>query len=223
MIKTVLALRHGVLPPTLHADQPSPHIDWQAGDVRLLTEPVSWPVNGHPRRAGVSSFGLSGTNAHVILEEAPAAADLGQAPVAADLAEAAAPVIPGALAWQVSARTAEGLAAQAGRLAGFVADRPELDPADVAWSLAATRSVFEHRAVVTGTDREELAAGLTALAAGQPASGVTIGVAPSNARVRVGVLVRRAGLAAGGHGPGPARRVPGLRGRVRPGVRPPGS
>ena len=200
VIKTVLALRHGVLPPTLHADQPSPHIDWQAGDVRLLTEPVSWPVNGHPRRAGVSSFGLSGTNAHVILEEAPAAADLGQAPVAADLAEAAAPVIPGALAWQVSARTAEGLAAQAGRLAGFVADRPELDPADVAWSLAATRSVFEHRAVVTGTDREELAAGLTALAAGQPASGVTIGIAPSNARVRVGFLFAGQGSQRAGMG-----------------------
>ena len=100
----------------------------------------------------------------------------------------------------MSARTAEGLAAQAGRLAGFVADRPELDPADVAWSLAATRSVFEHRAVVTGTDREELGAGLTALAAGQPASGVTIGVAPSNARVRVGFLFAGQGSQRAGMG-----------------------
>ena len=209
VIKMVQALRHGVLPPTLHADEPSPHVDWSAGDVRLLTEAVPWAPNGHPRRAGVSSFGISGTNAHVILEEAPAepgetaAGAAGEEPAAAaapDREDRAPALWPDLVPWLVSGRTAEGLRAQAGRLAGFVADRPELDPADVAWSLAATRSVFEHRAVVTGTDREELAAGLAALAAGQPASGVITGVGPSGAGARVGFLFAGQGSSGPGMG-----------------------
>ncbi|HEV3288906.1 MAG TPA: SDR family NAD(P)-dependent oxidoreductase, partial [Streptosporangiaceae bacterium] len=164
VIKTVLALRHGLLPPTLHADEPSSHVDWSAGDVRLLTEAVPWPANGRPRRAGVSSFGISGTNAHVILEQAPGAGDdiiaeaeeptgpAGEVAAAEGVPGGAGtvPVIAGPVAWLVSGRSAAGLAAQAERLAQWVAARPGLDPADVGWSLAATRSVFEHRAVITG-------------------------------------------------------------------------
>nr|WP_062342608.1 type I polyketide synthase [Herbidospora sakaeratensis] len=162
VIKMVLALRHGLLPATLHADVPSPHVDWSAGDVRLLTEPVDWSSNGRPRRAGVSAFGISGTNAHMILEEAPQDEE-------AEPAERT-PVLPEATAWLVSARSPEGLTAQAARLAGHV---PDLDPVDVAWSLATTRSAFEHRAVVVG----DLAAGLSALAAGRPSAEVVVGAA----------------------------------------------
>jgi acyl transferase domain-containing protein/acyl carrier protein len=203
VIKMVLALQHGMLPPTLHAHESSPHVDWSAGDVRLLTEPVPWAANGHPRRAGVSSFGISGTNAHVILEEAPAAAD----PVPVTEQDAV-PVVAGALAWLVSGRSAEGLAAQAGRLAEFVTARPGLDPADVGWSLAVTRSSFEHRAVVTGAGREELAAGLAAVAAGQPAAGVITGVARPGGGARVGFVFagqgsQRAGMGAELHAASP--------------------
>ena len=173
VIKMVLALQHGLLPPTLHAGEPSPHVDWSAGSVRLLTEPVPWPADGRPRRAGISSFGFSGTNVHTIVAEAPA-----RNGVDGSAADGAGPPVlaSGALAWLVSGRSAEGLRAQAGRLAGHVAARPELDPGDVGRSLATTRSVFEHRAVITGTDREGLAAGLAAVAAGQPAAGVVTGV-----------------------------------------------
>ena len=162
IIKMVLAMQHGLLPPTLHVDEPSPYIDWSAGDVRLLAEPVPWPADvDRPRRAGVSAFGISGTNAHVILEEPPAAAE------EAARGQGTRPLLDAGLtAWVVSGRTAGALSAQAARLAAHLAARPDLDPADVAWSLAATRSVFEHRAVITGADREELAAGLAAVAAG---------------------------------------------------------
>ncbi|WP_020499040.1 type I polyketide synthase [Sciscionella marina] len=162
VIKMVLALRHGELPRTLHADEPSPHVDWSAGAMRLLSEPVPWQAGDRTRRAGVSGFGMSGTNAHVILEEAPA-------PVPAE-STATAPVLsPGVTAWPVSARTAAALAAQAGRLREFVLARPEVPDGDVAWSLASTRSVFEHRAVVLGDARDELAAGLAAVATGADA------------------------------------------------------
>jgi acyl transferase domain-containing protein len=181
LIKMVLALQHGLMPATLYAEEPSPHVDWSAGAVRLLNEPGPrpWPVNGRPRRAGVSSFGVSGTNVHMILEESPAGADVaptgGDGPAAA--AEPPAAVLSGSdvSAWLVSGRSAEGLAAQAGRLREFVVGRPDLDPADVGWSLATTRSTFEHRAVVTGVGREALAAGLAAVATGQPAAGVVEG------------------------------------------------
>ena len=152
VIKMVLALQHGVLPATLHAGEPSPHVDWSAGAVRLLTEPVPWPAGGppaagrgvlvrdqrhqrprHPRGASRRRGRRRGGGAGTAAERRRGAAGAGGA---------------GAVAWLVSGRTAEGLAAQAGRLAGFVAARPELDPADVGWSLATTRSVFEHRAVV---------------------------------------------------------------------------
>ncbi|HEV2636989.1 MAG TPA: SDR family NAD(P)-dependent oxidoreductase [Actinocrinis sp.] len=184
IIKMVLAMRHGVLPATLHADEPSPHVDWSAGQVRLLSEPVPWPANGRPRRAGVSSFGVSGTNAHIILEEPPAAPAELDDPAEdyfdpqAEPAEPALPVLTDAPAvWLVSGKTAAGLAGQADRLAGYADSRTDLDAADLAdlgWSLATTRAAFEHRAVVTGA-ADDLLAGLAALAAGEPAAGVVSG------------------------------------------------
>jgi len=199
VIKMVQALRHGILPPTLHVDEPSPHVDWSAGEVRLLTEPVPWPrAEGRGRRAGISAFGISGTNSHVIIEEAPPAVDS-----PADEIEDApdtGPVVHGVLPWVVSARTADGLGAQAGRLRDFVAARPELAPGDVAWSLATTRSTFEHRAVVSGRDRQELLSGLaavTGLAAGEPGPGVVSGAARDGVRVGfvfAGQGAQRAGM-----------------------------
>jgi acyl transferase domain-containing protein len=115
------------------------------------------------RRAGVSSFGISGTNAHVIIEEAPSAT---QSPE-----QSAEPsVLSEGTAWLVSGRTSSALTGQAERLAEHIAARPELDPVDVGWSLATTRSAFEHRAVVVGRDRVELLGGLVAVAGGQPSA-----------------------------------------------------
>ncbi|WP_167357519.1 beta-ketoacyl synthase N-terminal-like domain-containing protein, partial [Streptomyces cellostaticus] len=178
VMKMVLALQNEQLPQTLHVDEPSSHVDWSAGEVQLLAESVPWPLGERPRRAGVSSFGISGTNAHIIVEEAPAveAAELGdEVPEAG--AEGTAPVVSGAGAWMVSGRSADGLAAQAGRLREWVVARPELDVSDVGWSLAVSRSVFEHRAVVVGGDRGELVTGLESLTAGVPAGSVVSGVA----------------------------------------------
>ncbi|MBI0292990.1 SDR family NAD(P)-dependent oxidoreductase [Streptomyces sp. PRKS01-29] len=155
VIKMVMAMREGVLPKTLHAEEPSPHIDWTGGAVSLLHESTPWPDRDHPRRAAVSSFGMSGTNAHTILEQAPES----------EVAEAAeSGVADGPVAWVVSGRGAEALRAQAGRLREFLTERPELSAADVALSLASTRSAFEHRAVVTGTGREQLLQRLEAVA-----------------------------------------------------------
>ncbi|WP_374025774.1 SDR family NAD(P)-dependent oxidoreductase [Mycobacterium sp. HNNTM2301] len=154
VIKMVLAMRHDLLPATLHVDQPSPHVDWSVGSVSLLTEPRPWKAD-HPRRAGVSSFGISGTNAHVIIEAAPA-----EPPRAVERAKP--PVLP----WAVSAKSLPALGSQAARLAEHLRGRSELDAGDVAWSLAG-RSNFEHRAVVVGADRDQLLAGLDELATGQ--------------------------------------------------------
>jgi acyl transferase domain-containing protein/acyl carrier protein len=182
VIKMVLALRHGVLPATLHATEPSPHVDWAAGDVRLLTEAMPWPETGRPRRAGVSAFGMSGTNVHAILEQAPAGP-------ASEQAAPAAPLVSGAVAWVVSARSAAGLAAQASRLAAHVTARPELDPADASWSLATSRSVFEHRAVLVGTGRGELMAGVERLAAGEPAAVASSGLVAAAVAAELGKTV----------------------------------
>ncbi|WP_326835730.1 type I polyketide synthase [Amycolatopsis rhabdoformis] len=154
VIKMVLAMSHGVLPRTLHVDAPSSHVDWSEGAVELLTEQRAWPEAGRPRRAGVSSFGISGTNAHVILEQPPA--------VAAPKPVPAAGVVP----WVLSGRTPEAVRAQAARLAERL-DGTE-SAADIGWSLSSTRSAFDHRAVVLAEDPEQAVAALEALATGEP-------------------------------------------------------
>jgi acyl transferase domain-containing protein len=169
VIKTVMALRHGRLPRTLHVDTPSTHVDWDAGHVRLLTEPADWPATGdRPRRAAVSSFGISGTNAHAILEAAPA-----PEPVA-DGTAAPAPALPLA-PWFLSARGAEALRGQAARLLRHVADHPDDDPHDTARALAATRQAFEHRAAVLTPDTVAARDALRALADGEEHPAVVTG------------------------------------------------
>ncbi|OKJ14112.1 type I polyketide synthase, partial [Kitasatospora sp. CB01950] len=165
VIKSVLAMRHGVMPRTLHVDRPSPHIDWTEGAVSLLTEAAPWPETGRPRRAGVSSFGASGTNAHVILEQAPLEDD-GPPAERTPL-----PAVP----WILSARTPDALRAQATALYERVVAEPGLSMVDVGHSLAAGRSRFAERAVVVGADRGELLAGVAALSRGVRAAGVTVG------------------------------------------------
>jgi acyl transferase domain-containing protein len=159
MIKMVAAMRHGVVPATLHVDMPSPHVDWSSGRVELAARPRSWPETGRPRRAAVSSFGIAGTNAHVIVEQAPPA----PAPPRRRM-----PAVP----WVFAAKTPDALAAQARRLLTWL-DGADIDPADVGFTLL-SRARFAHRAVVLGTDRAELLAGLRTLA-GAPAPGTVIG------------------------------------------------
>ncbi len=173
VIKMVQAMRHRRLPRTLHVDSPTPQVDWSAGEVRLLTEARAWPDGGAPRRAGVSSFGISGTNAHVIIEEAPPETP---APRHRD----SAPVVP----WVLSGRSADALSDQARRLAEHLSEHREADcdVIDVGWSLAATRSMFEHRAVLVGSTRDRLTAGLAGLAAGDPDSGAVTGRARSTGK-----------------------------------------
>ncbi|MEW2178297.1 type I polyketide synthase [Streptomyces sp. NPDC005406] len=158
IIKMVQAMRHGTLPATLHADEPSPQVDWDSGAVALLTGPTAWPAHGRPRRAGVSSFGISGTNAHVIIEEPPA-------PTRQDAPDLAGPT-SGVLTWPLSARTPDALSAQATRLLGHLATVPDDVLAATGHALATTRAALDHRAVAFGADRTELAASLEALASG---------------------------------------------------------
>ncbi|MEY9835568.1 type I polyketide synthase [Streptacidiphilus sp. EB103A] len=174
VIKMVLALQHGVLPPTLHVTEPSTHVDWSQGEVRLLTENTPWPEVDRPRRAGVSAFGVSGTNAHVVLEQAPSDASV-DAPTQAvpPTATESSPVIP----WSITGRTPDAVREQAARLRSHLAATSDADPRDIGHSLVTTRSVFEHRAVLLGGDRTELMNGLEALAAGQFAPNVVTGAA----------------------------------------------
>ena len=212
VIKMVKALEHGVLPPTLHVDEPSRQVDWSTGRVSLLTEAREWPINGGPRRAGVSSFGVSGTNAHVIIEEAPAVeagaaatdgVSAGGAPadgLAVENQGGSSPAEPepqaaeahaardvgfaaaGVVPWVLSGKGERGLRGQAGRLHEFAAGSSQLDPTEVGVSLGA-RAALSHRAAVVGESREQLLEGLQALAAGRAAAGVVTGVAAARGGV----------------------------------------
>ncbi|MFF8315533.1 type I polyketide synthase, partial [Streptomyces lydicus] len=226
VIKMVLALRQGVLPRTLHVDAPSPHVDWSAGAVELLTEEREWSSEaGRVRRAGVSSFGVSGTNAHVIIEQAPShevpvdeasvegapadeapvhKASAVEAPQSDELDEPGEPVdagepeelrgtgeqgasVPAVLPWLIAGRSAGALRAQAERLRSHVAARPELEPVDVACTLATTRAAMDHRAVVLAADRSSLLDSLTAITQGESPAGVVEGCV-SGGSGRVGFL-----------------------------------
>ncbi|MEU6882655.1 type I polyketide synthase, partial [Streptomyces sp. NPDC046712] len=157
IIKMVEAMRHGVLPRTLHVDEPSPHVDWTAGAVELLTDEVAWPEAERPRRAAVSSFGISGTNAHIILEQAGEQATQGQ------------PSGDGIPApWTLSGHSEAALQDQATRLRTYLDDRPEAELNPVAHVLATGRAHQDHRAVITHTDRDGLTEALGALAQGAP-------------------------------------------------------
>ncbi|MFF2655682.1 beta-ketoacyl synthase N-terminal-like domain-containing protein, partial [Streptomyces sp. NPDC058045] len=177
VIKMVLAIQHATLPKTLHVEERSAQIDWSGGGVELLAEAQEWPETGRPRRAGVSSFGISGTNAHVIVEQAPETVEPPEPTEASERVS----VVP----WVLSARGEAALSGQAERLAEAVASEATLDPVDVGYSLATTRAGLEHRAVVLGSDPAELIKGLSTLASGEPGGSggcVVRGVARTGAR-----------------------------------------
>jgi acyl transferase domain-containing protein/NADPH:quinone reductase-like Zn-dependent oxidoreductase/NADP-dependent 3-hydroxy acid dehydrogenase YdfG/acyl carrier protein len=164
VIKTVMSMREGFLPRTLHLDQPTPHVDWSKGEAKLLSEAEPWPRGDSPRRAAVSSFGISGTNSHAILEEAPA-----------ELAGAGASerrAGTGPLPFLVSAKSEEALKAQARRLRAHLQENPEIDQADLAFTLARGRAQLEHRAVGIAADRDELLRALDAIRGGVPGGSV---------------------------------------------------
>ncbi|MDG4810796.1 SDR family NAD(P)-dependent oxidoreductase [Micromonospora sp. WMMD1120] len=168
LIKMVEALRHGVLPPTLHVDAPTPHVDWSAGAVRLLTEPTPWqPRDGEPRRFGISAFGISGTNAHAVLEAPPADVEV---------PEASSRSAPAALPFPLAGQSGAALRAQADRLRVALRAEPAVADVDVAYSLATTRAALDHRAVVVAADRDELLRGLDALADDRPSARLVRGV-----------------------------------------------
>ncbi|WP_369154120.1 type I polyketide synthase [Streptomyces sp. R02] len=198
VIKMIQALRHERLPRTLHVDTPTTKVDWTEGDVRLLTEPVDWPRTERPRRTGVSAFGVSGTNAHVILEEAPPAEpeadDTADAPSSEATANArTVPVVP----WILSARSTDSLKGQARALLDHCAAHPDADDRAVAHTLATRRSHFEHRAVVLGADRNALLTGLRSLAAGETSPHTVTGSARRGGKVAFlfsGQGAQRAGM-----------------------------
>ncbi|WP_190111378.1 type I polyketide synthase, partial [Streptomyces cinnamoneus] len=182
VIKMVMALRNGVLPQTLHVDEPTQDVDWSAGNVRLLTEQIAWPDQDRPRRAAVSSFGMSGTNVHTIIEQAPQTGHAGEdehAPADADGAAESVDAFP----WPLSAKSARALREQARRLLGHLDSSAGLGLPDVGRALVTTRVQLEHRAVVVGRDRHEMRAGLAALAEGEPSDTVVQGSAGASGRV----------------------------------------
>ncbi|MFE2187747.1 type I polyketide synthase, partial [Streptomyces sp. NPDC059455] len=189
VIKMVMALRHGVLPRTLHVDEPSPQVDWSAGAVELLTERLVWPEVGRPRRAGVSGFGVSGTNAHVILEQAP---DAATEVVAEARGGGVVPLV-------VSGRGDAGLRAQARRLLDFAEGHPEVGVTELGVALGCGRAGLSDRAVVVAGDREEALAGLGVVVRGESGVGVVSG---SVVRGRLGVLFAGQGCQRVGMGRG---------------------
>ncbi|WP_433709226.1 type I polyketide synthase [Nocardia sp. CA-084685] len=189
VIKVVQALRHGMLPRTLHVGEPSPHVDWSAGSVRLLTEAEPWLAGERVRRAGVSSFGISGTNAHLIVEEAPASVPSPVEETAANPA-AAADVLP----LLVSAKSDAALRAQSDRLRQWLLDNPDADLWSVASSLIENRTQWDRRAVVVGRDREQLASELADLVSGSSAAGAS--VAGGTAFLFTGQGAQRVGMGA---------------------------
>ncbi|EOD64962.1 type I polyketide synthase, partial [Amycolatopsis vancoresmycina] len=195
VIKMVQALRHGVLPKTLHVDAPSTRVDWTSGAVELLTEQRPWPTADRPRRAAVSAFGISGTNAHAILElpSEPAPAAVVVTPE------------PPAVAWALSAKGEPALRAQARKLLAVLSAEQEqardfaastTTPTSIAGALLATRARFEDRAVVLGGNQADLLAGLHSLAAGESSPGVVRGTAASGrlAILFTGQGAQRAGM-----------------------------
>jgi 4-hydroxyphenylalkanoate synthase len=183
VIKMVEALNHRKLPKTLHVDAPTPHVDWTQGSAALLTQEIPWPDTGRPRRAAVSSFGISGTNAHLILEEPPARPP-------EDPARLTTSLVP----WLLSARTEPALRAQAQRLMTIPAEH---EVADIAYALATTRTNFTHRAVVLGKDRTELLNRLGFLINSQPAGNLIHGTAttgPDPAFLFTGQGSQRSGM-----------------------------
>ncbi|WP_456154773.1 type I polyketide synthase [Streptomyces chartreusis] len=188
IIKMVQAMRHGTLPRTLYADSPTPHVDWSQGQVEVLTQARPWPDRGRSRRAAVSSFGISGTNAHAILEQAPA-------PVACKAAGSA--LVRGPVVWALSARSAEALRGQAAKLRHHIAQMDTVNAIDIGYSLAATRTAFEERAVILGTGRDDFLAGLDAMCAGRPAGNLVMAQAadqPMTAFVFSGQGTQRPGM-----------------------------
>ncbi|WP_374363706.1 beta-ketoacyl synthase N-terminal-like domain-containing protein, partial [Streptomyces sp. NP-1717] len=166
VIKMVMAMREGVLPRTLHVDEPTPHVDWSAGAVELLREDVPWAETPEMlRRAGISSFGMSGTNAHVVLEQAPV---IERAGTESDSSS-------GVVVWPVSGHTADALRAQASRLHAWLEEQPDADLPAVADALTGTRATLDHRAVVFGTERGQLMDALAAVAAGNPSPQGVVG------------------------------------------------
>ncbi|MEU6018364.1 beta-ketoacyl synthase N-terminal-like domain-containing protein [Streptomyces sp. NPDC047515] len=187
IIKLVMAMRNGLLPRSLHAEQPTSMVDWSAGTVRLLAEPVPWPERDRPRRAGISSYGVSGTNVHAIIEQAPPPGPLDQSPPAdsPDRTTATDPALRPPVPWLLSAASVPALRAQAARLHAHLAEHPELEDRDVARSLAASRAGLQHRAAVLAADRDGFLEGLAALAEGRAEPGVIGASAPADLRARV--------------------------------------
>ncbi|MEU7277087.1 beta-ketoacyl synthase N-terminal-like domain-containing protein, partial [Streptomyces asiaticus] len=164
VIKTIMAMRHGIVPRTLHVTEPSTHVDWTTGRLELATEEQDWPETGRPRRAAISAFGVSGTNAHVIIEQAP---EIEQQP--------ARQPINGAIPLVLSAKSITALRDQATRLAQHV-ERDSSSLVNLAHNLLTTRSLFDHRAVIAGTAHDEVLAGLRAVALGITETGVAVDV-----------------------------------------------
>ncbi|MGW4246577.1 type I polyketide synthase, partial [Nocardia sp. NPDC004722] len=197
VIKMVQAMRHGVLPKTLHVDEPTPHVDWSAGTVRLLQDSHPWPRGERLRRAGVSSFGASGTNAHLILEEAPAV-------VAATEADGSPQVSTGTVALVVSAKSEVALRAQADRLRQWLIEHPDVDVREVAQALVSSRALLEWRGAVTGYDRAEVLDSLADLAAGGSNTRAVKADSGATAFVFTGQGAQRVGMGAGLHSAYPA-------------------